>query len=76
MIDKERLLQETIVLLSADLYQTVYDKSEGWGDAVDAIIFLAKRFEKELNWQEYDERDYINELEKFEKKIIEEYEKL
>ena len=73
-MDKERLLQETIVLLSADIYQTIYDNSECWTDAVDEIIHYAKEFEKELDWQEYDERDYYEELEKFEKKVLESYE--
>lgn len=69
---KERLLKETIVLLAADLYQTIYDRDDcdGWGDACDSIIHYAEQFENELNWQEDDERDYIQELEKFEKKIL------
>jgi hypothetical protein len=71
-MDRQRLLKETIVLLSADLYQDIYNKTGCWGDAVDEIIGLAEEFEKELNWQEDDERDYIIELEKFEKKVLEE----
>ncbi len=71
---KERLLQETIVLLAADIYQTIYesDACDGWGDACDDIIRYAKQFEKELNWQEDDERDYIVELERFEERILKE----
>lgn len=71
---KERLLQETIVLLAADIYQTIYDSDscDGWGDACDDIIRYAKQFEDELDWQEDDERDYIEELEKFEEKILKE----
>lgn len=71
---KEYLLQETIVLLAADIYQTIYDSDDcgGWGDACGDIIGYAKRFENELNWQEDDERDYIQELEKFEEKILKE----
>lgn len=71
MINKERLLQETIVMLSADMFQTIYDSDDGggWGDACDDIIRYAKQFEDELNWQEDDQRDYIEELEKFEQRI-------
>lgn len=74
---KERLLQETIVMLAADLYQTFYDRENcgGWGDVCSTIIYLAKRFERELDWQENDERDYIVELEKFEQKVLDELKK-
>lgn len=71
MEKKQYLLCETIALLSADLYQDIYEKKEHWGDAVEEIISLAEEFEKELDWQEYDERDYICELEKFEEKVLE-----
>lgn len=73
-IDKERLLQETIALLSSDLYSTMYqsDHFGGWGDVCDAIIEYAKRFEKELDWQDDDERDYMSELEAFENKVMKE----
>ena len=74
-MDRQRLLKETIVLLSADLYQDIYNKTECWDDAVGEIIGLAEKFEQELNWQEDDERDYIIELEKFEKKVLEEIQK-
>lgn len=70
-MDKDYLLKETIALLSADLYQIIYDKEDyTWSDATREIIELAERFEKELNWQDDDDRDYILELEKFEDKII------
>ena len=73
----ERLLQETIVLLAADLYQTIYDRDDcgGWGDACDDIIRYAKQFEKELKWKDCDDRDYITELEKFEQKVLDELNK-
>lgn len=73
-MDREHLLQETIALLSSDLYSTMYqsDNFGGWGDVCDAIIEYAKQFEQELNWQEDDERDYIAELEKFEHKVMKE----
>ena len=60
---------ENAVLLAADMYKEIYDKSDGWGDTVEKITSLAVQFEEELNWQEDDERDYIEELMKFEDKI-------
>jgi hypothetical protein len=76
MEKKQRLLCETIVLLSADLYQDIYNAEESWGDAVDKIISLAEEFEEELNWQEEgEERDYIFELDKFEKKVLKKLQK-
>lgn len=71
-MNREHLLKETIVLLAADIYQDIYDDSEGWGDAVERVITLAEQFEKELDWQEFDERDYIEELDKFERKVLDE----
>ena len=68
---KEELLLETIVQLSADIYQKVYDHCECYTEASAEIIRLAREFEKELNWQEDDERDYIAELEKFENEYLE-----
>lgn len=66
-MNKEKLLQETIVLLSADLFDFIYENvCPHWGDVCDEIIVLAERFEKELNWQDDDERDYISLLEEFE----------
>lgn len=61
---------ENAVLIAADIYQKIYDVSEGWDDAVRRVCDYAVAFEKELNWQEFDERDYTIELEKFEKKIL------
>lgn len=74
---RERLTKETIVLLAAGIYQTIYDRDEcdGWGDACDDIIRYAEQFEKELDWQEDDERNYMVELEKFEKKVLDELNK-
>lgn len=60
---------ENAVLLAADMYKEIYDKSDGWGDTVEKITSFAVQFEEELNWQEDDERDYIEELMKFEDKI-------
>ena len=64
-----RLEMENAILLAADMYKEIYDKSDGWGDAVEKITSFAVQFEKELNWQKDDERDYIEELMKFEDKI-------
>lgn len=61
---------ENAVLIAADIYNAIYEKSEGFTDAVSKICDYAVAFEKELNWQEFDERDYTIELEKFEKKIL------
>ncbi len=74
---RDRLLKETIVLLAADIYKDIYDRDDcgGWGDACDDIIRYAEQFERELNWQEDDDRDYIVELEKFEKKVLDELNK-
>ena len=71
---KDRLLKETIVLLAADIYKTIYDRDDcdGWGDACGDIIRYAEQFEQELDWQETDDRDYIEELEKFDEKILKE----
>ena len=71
---RDRLMKETVVLLAADLYQNIYDRDDcdGWGDACDDIIRYAEQFEKELDWQEDDERDYIKELEKYEQKVLDE----
>lgn len=68
---KENLLLETIVQLSADIYKQVYDHCECYTEASAEIIRLARQFEKELNWKEDDERDYIIELEKFEDEYLE-----
>ena len=68
--DKDYLLKETIVLLSSDLFEKVYNHSDGWDDTAEKIIKLAEEFEKELNWQDDDTRDYLEELEKFENRVI------
>ena len=68
--NKDYLLKETIVLLSSDLFDKIYNHSDGWGDTAETIIKLAGEFEKELNWQDDDTRDYLEELEKFETRVI------
>lgn len=69
----DNLLKETIVLLSADIYRYIYERTGGWGDAVAEILSLAEEFEKELKWQINDERDYILELEKFERRVLDSF---
>lgn len=71
-MDKQRLISESIVLLSADIYQDIYVKTGCWGYAVDEIICLAEMFEDELGWEDDDQRDYLLELEKFEKRVLSE----
>lgn len=73
-MNAELLLQETICLLSADLYQKLYSPENGRGyqETARTIIDYANEFEKRLNWQgDSDTRDYIFELEKFEEEILE-----
>ena len=73
---KDRLLKETIVLLAADMYKEIYDlEGRGWGQACDEIIRYAEQFERELDWKDEEDRNYIDELEKFEKKVMEELNK-
>lgn len=73
-LDKQRdnLLKESIVMLSADLYQDIYDTDEcdRFTDACETIIELAEEFEKRLNWiANGDNLDYLEELEKFETSV-------
>lgn len=72
MKDKNALLQETIVQITASIYPQVYEKCECFTEASAEIIRLAKKFEDELNWQDDDERDYLDELDKFCNKYLEE----
>ena len=75
-INRDKLLQETIALLSADLFEYIYspDNGIGFSETAAEIISLAEKFEQELNWQGPDNetRDYILELDKFENKILKE----
>lgn len=66
---KEKL-KETLVLLSADLYELLYEKTNDYKSTVSEIVSLAEEFEKKLDWKDDDDRDYIEELEKFEDSII------
>lgn len=70
---RDYLLKESIVMLAADLYQDIYNSSQcdGWTDACEQVIELAKQFEKKLKWNIFgdEDRDYIEELEKFEQEV-------
>lgn len=73
---RDKLLHETIAILSADLFDYIYSPNNGIGSSETAaeIISLAEKFENELNWQGPDNetRDYILELDKFESKVLKE----
>lgn len=66
----DRLLKETIALLSADLYGTIYNLNQDTAATVSEVIYYAEKFERRLDWKKDDERDYIEELEKYEQEII------
>ena len=61
-------------MLAADLFETIYESEDcgTWTDACDTIIELAEQFEKELDWKEDEDRDYLDELQKFEDRILKE----
>lgn len=74
------LRDETLILLSADIYQQVYDMTDDnmdYNRAARIVRKLADQFEKELDWQgsEFEDRDYILELEKFEEKALKQLER-
>jgi hypothetical protein len=74
----QNLLNETIAILSADIYQTVYnldlDCGGNYQTTAQRIVELAKQFEKQLQWKDDDDRDYLDELERFEKMVTDELE--
>ena len=73
------LLGETMVMMGADLFQTLYDMSDelDYNATAAEIRDAAIEFEEQLNWnKENDDRDYITELEKFEQKKLEEWRKI
>lgn len=79
-LDNLHLRDETLILMSADLYQKIYNVSDDYMDynrAARIVRVLADQFEKELDWQgdENEDRDYILELEKFEEKAFKELER-
>ena len=79
-LDNLHLRDETLILMSADLYQKIYNMSDDYMDynrAARIVRVLADQFEKELDWQgdENEDRDYILELEKFEEKAFKELER-
>jgi hypothetical protein len=79
-LDSLHLRDETLIMMSADLYQKIYNMSDDnmdYNRAARIVRILADQFEKELDWQggENEDRDYILELEKFEEKALKELER-
>ena len=76
MSRQDRLLLETAVILSADIFVNIYTTDDEHGGnyqtTAQRVIELAKQFEKELNWQPDDNRNFLEELEKFENRILDE----
>lgn len=72
--DDNMLLMESVVFLAVELYQKLYDADiEGVSDDAHTcaaeVIGLARKFERELDWKEDDERDYYEEVDKFVEKV-------
>lgn len=72
--DDNMLLMESVVFLAVELYQKLYDADiEGVSDDAHTcaaeVIGLARKFERELDWKENDERDYYKEVDKFVEKV-------
>jgi hypothetical protein len=79
-LDNLHLRDETLIMMSADLYQKIYNMSDDYMDynrVARIVRVLADQFEKELDWQgdENEDRDYILELEKFEEKALKDLER-
>ena len=72
---KDYLIKETIVMLAVDLYEAVFDKKGNFADTAKEIIDLANVFETQLQWRTdgTENRDFIEELEKFEEKVTKKY---
>lgn len=74
------LLGETMVMMGADLFEKLYDMSDELDYTSTAVEIrdAAIEFEEQLDWKSdgSEERDYIEELEKFEQKKLEEWRKI
>ena len=73
---QQSAFNETCIMLAADLFKKLYDIMGecNYQEMVGKIRELAKKFEQELDWQgDSDDRDYLEELEKFEERILAEY---
>ena len=69
-------LTESMILLSADLYLRLYRMMPDVSYSECAIIIkkAAEEFEEQLDWRgELEERDYLEELRKFEEKKLKEW---
>lgn len=65
---------ENLGFLAADMFEDLYNSIDiTCTEVIALLIHKAVKFEEELDWKDNDERDYIDELEKFEAKIREEY---
>lgn len=65
---------ENLGFLAADMFEDLYNSLDiPCVEVIALLIHKAVKFEEELDWKDDDERDYIDELEKFETKIREEY---
>lgn len=82
-VSEQSKRDETLAILSADIYQKIYDMDDeglvGYDRAARIVAVLADEFEKE--WQEKklddpnDELDYIYELEAFEERALKDVER-
>jgi hypothetical protein len=74
------LLGETMVMMGADLFEKLYNMSDELDYTSTAVEIrdAAIEFEEQLDWKSdgSEERDYIEELEKFEQKKLEEWRKI
>lgn len=73
-LESLHLRDETLILMSADIYQKIYDMSDDYMDsnrAARIVRILADEFEKELDWENNkNQSDYMLELGKFEQKAL------
>lgn len=73
-LNKRYLRDETLILMSADIYQKIYDMSDDYMDysrAARIVRILADEFEKKLDWENTkDQLDYIYEMEDFEEEAL------
>lgn len=67
-----RLFCETVAMLSADLYENINERLPDSSAVCEEIVTLAQKFETSLDWEHtcY-EKDYLEELDKFEKAYLE-----
>lgn len=81
MTEKERqsMIEDAMVVISGDMFQCIYnlDNCSMWNYVTNLIKKWAREFVDELNWNtEYDERDWLWELEDFEEKKFNDLKKI